>query len=327
MLAPWRQPGWLEEATAWADERIAEAGLTRNGPIIPRERGWSIVLELPTDGGSVYFKESGRALANDAGITDLLAPLGPDVMLTPIAVDVRRRRMLLPSGGERLRDRFERDPDPGHWERILPAYALLQQAAAPSTRELLAAGALDGRLGRQANLLASLLDDPVLREPSTSDPLSDDESRAMRDLVPVLRTRAGELAGIGIGPSIQHDDFHDGNILVDPSGGHRIIDWGDAYIGHPFASLLITLRSAASQFGWSEAGPEALRLRDAYLEPWRDRASPGDLRRAVALACWVGALGRALAWRAVCETASDEERPKWVGGAIDWLRTLASGAP
>jgi Phosphotransferase enzyme family len=326
-LAPWRQPGWLEEATAWADARIAEAGRTRTGPMNARERGWSIVLELPTDAGSVYLKESGLVLANDAGITELLAPLGPAVILPPLAVDAERRRMLLPHGGERLRDRFERDPDPGHWERILAMYADLQQAAAPRTRDLLAAGALDGRLGRQALLLESLLGDPVLLEPSTAEALRDDEVAALRALVARVRERAGELAGIGIGASIQHDDFHDGNVLVDDDGGYRFIDWGDAYVGHPFASLLITLRNAASTFGWSDDGPETRRLRDAYLEPWRARASRRDLERGVAIATWLGAIGRANAWRAVCQTASDEDRPGSVAGVIDWLRTLASDAP
>ena len=326
-LAPWQQTGWLEEATAWADARLAEVGLSRRGPMVPRERAWSIVLELPTEAGPIYLKESGGALANDAGITELLAPLGPEVMLTPLAVDAGRRRMLLPHGGERLRDRFERERDPAHWERILPAYAELQRAAAPRTRELLAAGALDGRLGRQAQLLAALLDDPVLSEPSSEEPLRPAELATLRALVPVVRQRAGELAEVGIGPSIQHDDFHDGNILVNPDWSYRFIDWGDAYVGHPFGTLLITIRSAAAQFGWREDGPEARRLRDAYLEPWSAGMPRAALLRAADAACWLATIGRALAWRAVCETESAEERPSWVAGVIDWLRTLAAGAP
>jgi Phosphotransferase enzyme family len=326
-LAPWQQAGWLEEATAWADAGLAEVGLSRSGPMIPRERAWSIVLELPTAAGPIYLKESGGALANDAGITELLAPLGPRVMLTPLAVDAARRRMLLPHGGERLRDRFERDPDPAHWERLLPAYAELQRAAAPHTRELLAAGALDGRLGRQAQLLTTLLEDPVLHEPSSEEPLRTAELEGLRGLVPLVRQRAGELAEVGIGPSIQHDDFHDGNILVSDDGAYRFIDWGDAYVGHPFGSLLITVRNAARQFGWSEDGPEARRLRDAYLEPWGGSAPRGALLHAVDLARWLAAIGRALAWRAVWQTESEAERPDAVAGVIDWLRTLAAGAP
>ena len=46
-----------------------------------------------------------------------------------------------------------------------------------------------------------------------------------------------ELAASGIPDSIDHNDLHAANILVD-GAGVRFYDWGDAVVAHPFACLL-----------------------------------------------------------------------------------------
>ena len=52
--------------------------------------------------------------------------------------------------------------------------------------------------------------------------------------------------------------------------------------------------------GATEAPAVMARLRDAYLEPWTGRGhSPAELRQLAALACRVGAVGRADSWRRV----------------------------
>jgi aminoglycoside phosphotransferase (APT) family kinase protein len=50
-----------------------------------------------------------------------------------------------------------------------------------------------------------------------------------------------ELAAHGVPETVQHDDLHTAN--VDAKGGRlRLLDWGDASVSHPFASLLVTFR-------------------------------------------------------------------------------------
>jgi hypothetical protein len=53
----------------------------------------------------------------------------------------------------------------------------------------------------------------------------------------------------------------------------RIIDWGDACVGHPFGTMLATLNSIAFHAGTLREDrrmddPRLLRIQDAYLEPF-----------------------------------------------------------
>jgi hypothetical protein len=321
---PWREPGWLERATAWIDEQLAALGIRRVGPLDARERAWSIVLVVPTDGGPVYFKETAAAFANDAALTVLLSRLAPDVVLAPLAADPDRGWMILPHGGERLRDVLAAAPDAGLWEQLLPRYANLQLAAAAHLAELRAAGAFDRRLGRLPRILRETLDDPVIRGEAGLPGLPADVAARLEAMLPAVEAACGELAEIGIPQSIQHDDFHDGNVLVGPNDGLWVIDWGDSQVGHPFASLLVALRSVADGVGLAEGGSEVARLQDAYLEPFGALASRSRLLRAVSLATRLGMLGRALAWRAVVDTGSGEERAEFAAGAIRWLEEMAA---
>lgn len=66
--------------------------------------------------------------------------------------------------------------------------------------------------------------------------------------------------------TIQHDDLHMANLSVRDSRP-RPLDWGDASIAHPFASLVVTFRFLEEFTGLSQTDPWFARLRDAYLEP------------------------------------------------------------
>ena len=279
---PWEEPGWDRSVDEWITEQLEQLGLHQTGPMEPRPRPWSIVLTIPTSGGTCYFKTTAPEMANDAAITDALAREAPHLVLTPMAVDPDRRWMLLPHGGTRLRDVLEEKREIGHWERILPACAELQRGLQGRDAELGSMGAFDRRPLSLPRLLAGLLDDPewlMIGEPGG---LSEEQLRQLRDLQPRFGLACAELEAAGIGPSIQHDDLHDGNVLVE-GDGYRLIDWGDAGVAHPFATLLVTLRSVGQAFGlgeWSpfrSAAPELDRLRDAYLEPWSDRRRPGSV--------------------------------------------------
>lgn len=56
--------------------------------------------------------------------------------------------------------------------------------------------------------------------------------------------------------------------MAGPATKSRIIDWGDASIGHPFGTMLSTLPSVAHDSGCEVDDPRVQRVRDAYLEPF-----------------------------------------------------------
>jgi hypothetical protein len=246
----------------------------------PHLRPWSTVLRVPTDGGDVWFKAALPGLGHDVGVTAVLARLCPEIVLEPIAVDLALGWMLLPDGGERLREVLARERHPRRWLEIMPRYAELQVAAAEHVDELLDVGLPDYRLARVPELAEEVAAKLDLEAPSP------ERVEAVCD----------ELAAIGIPESVQHDDLHDGNVFVRPGGGYAVFDWGDGCASHPFASLVVGLRGIAYRFELGERDPDVEQARDAYLEPWSAFAPRPELLRAVELAEAVGRLSRALAW-------------------------------
>ena len=86
-------------------------------------------------------------------------------------------------------------------------------------------------------------------------------------------------------------------------GRLRLLDWGDASVSHPFASLVVTFRFLEERNGLPPADPWFARLRDAYLEPWG-----GGLAGAFALAIRVGAFAHAFAGARQRDHPTEEER-------------------
>jgi hypothetical protein len=243
---------------------------------------------VPTSDGVVWFKAALAGAAHDVAVTVTLARIRPDLVLEPLAVDQQRLWMLLPDGGERLRELFERAHHPRPWDEVLPAYAELQLAATPEADTLVAAGVPDLRLARipaEVERLAGVFDEPV-PEPADVERLCE------------------RLAAGGIPETIQHDDLHDGNVFA-RDDGYRIFDWGDSAVMHPFASLVVAFAGIEHRFGLAPNDPDIERLRDLYLARFGAYGSVEELREAAALARPLGMLSRADAWWRVASLLDD----------------------
>jgi hypothetical protein len=266
---------------------------------------WSTVLRVPTPGGVVFFKAPAYAFSQDGVVTEALSRLRPDLVLAPLAVDRSHSWMLLPDGGERLRELIARAPHPRPWYELLPAYADLQLASAPELDGLVAAGLHDLRLG----LLPTLAERLAFELGET----------APEGIARVCE----ELAACGIPATVQHDDLHDGNVFA--GDGYRIFDWGDSVASHPFASLVVALRGIAYRFELAERDPDLERLRDAYLERFSECGSVDELRRAADLAAPVGMLSRSLSWWRVATVAAEPD--EYVEGSREWFQEFAAAVP
>ncbi len=110
--------------------------------------------------------------------------------------------------------------------------------------------------------------------------------------LPAIAEICRQLKGYGIPDMLIHRDFRDDN-LVWQDGKHRIIDWADVVIGHPFLSLdrLFTHRVRVSvpekQGGGSSFSPiskENLQsINAAYLQAFLPFASMERLQEAMSL--------------------------------------------
>jgi hypothetical protein len=320
----WRDPAWLEEAKAWIDARIGDA---RNGPIEqPHVYPWSTVLRVPTADGDLWFKANAPVHVFEAGLSAELARRFPDRVARLVATDSERGWLLMRDAGARLRDVAAGLEQLAHWERLLPLYSELQIALAPAAEELRRLGVPDEGLDtlplRYERLLGD--DDALLLE--RPEGVTGDELARLRSATPDFVTVCYELAGYGIPETLQHDDFHDGQVFLD-SGRYRFLDWGDSCVSHPFHTLVVTLRAIAYRQGLPPGAAELLRLRDAYLEPFAQAHARADLVAAVDLAYRTGTIARALAWHRYVAAREPELRGEDAQAVPYGFRLFLAGGP
>jgi len=304
----WTRPDWLAEATAWIRARLAEQALEPAGGIEqPHVRWWSTVMRVPTSGGDLWFKANAPPHAFEAGLLDLLERVRPGHVPELVAAAPERGWLLMRDGGERLRELVASSADLHRWLELLPEYAELQLAAAAHLEELLGAGVPDERLATLPGRLEELLADREACMVGRPDGLTEDEHRQVRALLPEVAERCRRLAAFGIPETIQHDDLHDGNVFV-RDGRYLFFDWGDSCVSHPFHSLVVTLRALAHRLELPPGGPDLLRARDAYLEPFARFGPHADLAEAADLAHFTGTAGRALSWHRFLRAREPELR-------------------
>jgi len=284
----------------WTRYTCRSLGIAITGPIEPvHVRPWSTVLRVPIPGGAVYVKCCGPTQRHEPRLTALLHRVCPGLVTEVLALHPERPWMLVAEGGEKLGDLYSGAELLRAWREILPRCAQLQRDMAPRTEEILGFGTPD----RRATPLLAGFDEVVANEPAVSeqrsDRLTDDERRALlASARPRIAEALRQLAALGIEDTLQHDDLHQHNVLV-RDGRMVIFDWGDSCVSHPFLTLAVTLRFAAQKTGHSEDAPEIVTLRDAYLEPWSDRAPQRELRDAAELGRRIGEVSRTLSFNAV----------------------------
>jgi len=314
----WTDARWLAGVKDWLDRQLEELGLQSAGPVEqPHVRPWSTVLRLPTTGGDVWFKANIPLLAYEAAVVDLLAARRPDFVPGLLATDLERGWMLMADGGERLREIVERERDLGRWLDVLPRYGRLQIDMAQDLDRLLGLGLPDRRL----ETLASRYEELIGRV----DTVTKDERRRLRALVPTIAELWDRLAGAGVPETIQHDDFHDGQVFV-RDGRYLFFDWGDACVSHPFFSMSVTLEGGLA---WGlddvEGSEDIAPYRDAYLEPFRDFAAWEELQAAHEIALRLGWICRALNVQRFASGLPARYREEHLQGVGVRLRMLLAG--
>jgi len=322
---PGRQPGWVDQASAWIEHTLAGQGIRMTGPIGQVHRvPWSTVLRVPTTEGDVYFKAPMPALVHEVALTQALSQWRPDCVLPLLAVELERGWMLLPDGGTRLREVIRAEGDSRPWEIVLPTYAALQMDMVSHREEILALGVPDRRLAVLPHLLEELLTDEQVLGINHPDYLTRDEVERLRERVPAVTATCQELARYAIPESLDHQDLNDGNIFA---GDSRSIffDWSEASITHPFFSLRTVVVSVELTLDLEEGSAPVGPLRDAYLEPWTRRVAREDLVRAFQLAQRLWMLPGALAWHRILSSLEGTEREEYAY-TVPWLLKEFLGA-
>jgi hypothetical protein len=242
-------------------------------------RPWATVLRVPVAEEAVWFKACAPVQAFEPRLTAELFARRPGLMAEVLAHDEDRAWLLLGDAGVPIAA-FGNPPEA--WLRVLPPYAELQREETAHADAHLAHGVPDLRLARVPALYEELVETDV--------PLAADEIDQLRRFTGPLAELCAELAAAGVPETVQHDDLHYKNVYA-RDDRLRILDWGDASISHPFASLFVTFRFLEEVNGLAPGDPWFARLRDAYLEPWGH-----GLADIFELALRVGTFAHIVAW-------------------------------
>ncbi len=290
---------------AWAAEHVEIVG----EPGI-RVRDWASVLRLSTPDGPVWLKVTTPDTRPEVGLYRLLVATVPDAVLRPLAVDEDRGWLLLPDGGPTLADLDAADL-PTAMTAALVAYGRLQRAMASRRAEMLAVGVPDASP-------AALPDrcEEAVRAAGFDPDEADRCGRAVAGWAAALRDApAADLV------TVDHQDLHAHNVLT----GCRFYDWGDAWVAHPFASMLVALGGHARLLGVPPDDPMVRAARDAYLDVFADLAPHAELVATCATACRAAVVARALTWhRAIGDAGPGHP---FASACRDTLATWSSASP
>ena len=295
----WYTPDFQIQAHDWIRSAVEQLSLRITGEIEqPHAYAWSTVMRVPTDAGMLFFKATAGETIHEIALTEKLARWFPDHLPELVAVDTAHGWMLMRDGGEQLRASIRPAKDVRPWEPVITQYADLQIGIAEHVDELLALGIPDYRLAVLPALYSQLLTDEDSLMIGQEKGLTTAEFERLLILAPRFEQICADLAAFGIPESLDHGDFHDGNVLV-KNGGITFFDWGDASVTHPFVSLrtfFVSMEIALDLEDFAPPTSEMLALRDSYLARWEGFASKERLLEAYHLSRPAASIVKALLW-------------------------------
>jgi hypothetical protein len=294
----WEHPAWRKEVESWLHAQANQHNIKITGPIEqPHIYPWSTVMRVPTSEGILFFKATAAETVYEAALTQKLSQWYPDRMPEFAAVDTARGWMLMRDGGERLRDSIRPTKDISPWNKVIRLFSELQVNAAEHVAELLSLGLPDWRLARLPKLYDQLLADKETIRLDQPKGLTSEEFDLVRSMAPRFKQICEELGAFGIPETVNHGDFHDGNVLV-KDDRITLFDWGDGNISHPFVSLrtfFVSIEISLELEDYSFT-PEMQALLNVYLAPWTRFASKEKLMQAYLLSRCVASIVKALTW-------------------------------
>jgi len=261
------------------------------------ERPWATVLRVPLADSVAWFKACSPVQAFEPRLTAGLFARWPDRVAEVLGHDEERAWLLLADAGTPI-GVFGNPPEA--WLVALPLYAELQRGESAHAHEHLTHHVPDLRLATLPARYEDLLQHDL--------PLERDEIGRLRRFAPRFAELCAELAAHDVPETVQHDDLHMANLYVKDERP-RLLDWGDASISHPFASLVVTFRFLEERTKLPPGDPWFARLRDAYLEPWGR-----GLAGAFALAIRIGTFAHTFAWARQRDHLPEQARPEFDKG-------------
>ncbi|MDP9796424.1 hypothetical protein J2S43_004936 [Catenuloplanes nepalensis] len=302
--APWAEAGGPGATTAWAADRLASRGRLVVRTVQQRTWNLSAIWRLETvsaDGGApgpvdiardvVWIKQVPPFFAHEAAVLRWLGHALPGVAPELLAEQPPGRLLLahVPGAGLYGAGAAARDELATIMHRI-------GVRAAPDLDTLLADGLPDLRAPRLADRIRAVLDTHAPGDP------------ALTALADGLDARLAAVAECGVPDTLVHGDLHPGNAIVEHDT-RVIIDWGDAFAGHPAFDILRL----------TEGMPEAPALIESWASRWRAAVPGCDPEHAVALLAPVAALRNAAVYAEFLDRIEPSEARFHAADVPFWL--------
>lgn len=266
-----------EKCLAWAQGYLSIHGYEiQDKPqtirIVPR----STVTCLPTTKGRIYLKSMANAFFIDPTLLRFLSNHASTPVTQMIAENESLSCFLIEDAGKPLRNILKLNFKPESLCQALKTCEDIQISSICHVNELIMASINDWRLEKLPSLYqAFILKEDLLKAHG----MTLFEIECLHQSTIKIRNLCEQLSEYKIPETLEHDDFHDNNILI--KGGSDIIsDWGDANISHSFFSCVSALNSARRHHHLQETDKQYQSILEAYLIQWQSYGIRDDLLEA-----------------------------------------------
>jgi hypothetical protein len=265
----------------WAKQQLIAFGYKlMEESIVVRDMPWSKVSCFETSKGLVYLKQMAAPFVIEPKILRFIHENFSTSVTEVIAMNEQLSCFLMKDAGQVLRDVQKKNFQIQLFCNALKTHAQIQIASVPFVESFILMSVNDWRLKKLPNLYGDFVAREHLLEAAG---LNKYEIEMLQNVFPQMQILCEQLSAYNIPETIEHNDFHDNNILIQDDL-ITINDWGDACISHPFFSLAIALNSAKRNHNFKKTDSRYLQAQNAYLEIWLDYGTIDELRKAFLIA-------------------------------------------
>jgi len=266
---------------AWTKKQLIALGYKIiDGPIVLRDMPWSKVSLFKTPKGLVYLKQMAAPFAIEPKILQFIHENFSTAVTEMIVMNEQLSCFLMKDAGQVLRDIQKQNFQIQLFCNALKTHAQIQIASVPFVESFILMSVNDWRLKKLPDLYRDFVAREHLLEAAG---VNKYEIEMLQNVSPQMQILCEQLSAYNIPETIEHNDFHDNNILIQDDR-ITINDWGDACISHPFLSLATALNSAKRNHNFKKTDSRYLQAQNAYLEIWLDYETIDELRKAFLIA-------------------------------------------
>lgn len=301
----------------WAKQQLIAFGYKlMEESIVVRNMPWSKVSLFKTPKGLVYLKQMAAAFAIEPKILRFIHENFSTAVTEMIVMNEQLSCFLMKDAGQVLRDIQKQNFQIQLFCNALKTHAQIQIASVPFVESFILMSVNDWRLKKLPDLYRDFVAREHLLEAAG---VNKYEIEMLQNVSPQMQILCEQLSAYNIPETIEHNDFHDNNILIQDDR-ITINDWGDACISHPFLSLATALNSAKRNHNFKKTDSRYLQAQNAYLEIWLDYGTIDELRKAFLIAEKLSYFQFSLSFSRIESCVSVEEFSLYSGYMSEALR-------